>query len=299
MQVTPLFLDIPGNKDYLILDEAIKQKAAKIMEVSEGGNVPELKFDNSSAFSILLLDGEELIGAKQNRIVNLTILVGPERTISIPVSCVEAGRWQHKSREFETTERALYSKVRASKARHVSESMKHSGSRESDQGDLWGHIRAKMNNMQSHSETSAMSQIFDDNKHSLDDYVSAFSFQPNQCGAIFSIDGKIKGLEIFDNETTYQMLMSKLVRSYALDALETLARFKQVKAKPTMTSQTEAQQFLDALSKVTIGEFPGTDQGTDIRFDSAELSGGGLVHQDKLIHLCVFPTDVKHRQTYN
>ena len=299
MQVTPLFLEIPGNKDYLILDEAIKEKVARIMEVSEAGNVPELKFVNSSTTSILLLDGEELIGAKQNRIVNLTILVGPERTITIPVSCVEAGRWQHNSREFETSERTLYSNVRASKAQDVSDSMKHSGSRESDQGDLWGHINAKMNKMQSHSETSAMSQIFDDNKHSLDDYVSAFSFQQNQCGAIFSIDGIIKGLEIFDNENTYQMLMNKLLRSYALDALETLEKFKEEKANPKMTSQAEAQLFLDSLSDAPIEEFPGTDQGTDIRFDSEDLSGGGLVHQDKLIHLCVFPTDIKQAQTYN
>jgi hypothetical protein len=43
-------------------------------EVNETGSVPELKVINRSPEMVLLLDGEELVGAKQNRIVNITIL---------------------------------------------------------------------------------------------------------------------------------------------------------------------------------------------------------------------------------
>ena len=39
------------------------------------GSVPELRFVNECGAPVLLLDGEELVGAKQNRIINLTILV--------------------------------------------------------------------------------------------------------------------------------------------------------------------------------------------------------------------------------
>jgi ARG and Rhodanese-Phosphatase-superfamily-associated Protein domain len=35
---------------------------------------------------VLILDGEELVGAKQNRIVNVTILVVTQSEIVIPVS---------------------------------------------------------------------------------------------------------------------------------------------------------------------------------------------------------------------
>ena len=38
--------------------------------------MPELAFENASAEKILLVDGDELIGAKQNRVVNISILVG-------------------------------------------------------------------------------------------------------------------------------------------------------------------------------------------------------------------------------
>jgi hypothetical protein len=51
-----------------------------------------------------LLDGEELIGAKQNRALNLTILAPAKQVIVIPVSCVEAGRW-HLRRSPRVTHR--------------------------------------------------------------------------------------------------------------------------------------------------------------------------------------------------
>ena len=63
-----------GNKpDYLTLDEALAGKSAHITEVSEGGSVPELKFVNENDEPVFLLDGEELIGAKQNLVLHWQI----------------------------------------------------------------------------------------------------------------------------------------------------------------------------------------------------------------------------------
>src|SRR6266446_4168869 len=61
--------------DYVTLDEALAQKTARVTEVSEGGSVPELRFANDAESSVFLLYGEELIGAKQNRVLNVSILV--------------------------------------------------------------------------------------------------------------------------------------------------------------------------------------------------------------------------------
>jgi hypothetical protein len=36
--------------------------------------VPQLLFINDAMRPVLLLDGEELVGAKQNRVLNLTVL---------------------------------------------------------------------------------------------------------------------------------------------------------------------------------------------------------------------------------
>ena len=71
----PLLLPEESAPGYLTLDEALAAGLASVTEVSESGSVPELLVKNGAAKPVLILDGEELVGAKQNRIVNLTILV--------------------------------------------------------------------------------------------------------------------------------------------------------------------------------------------------------------------------------
>ena len=74
--------------------------AVEITEVSEGGSVPELQVVNETGRHVLLFDGEELKGAKQNRILNSTILVEAGSRLTVPVSCTESGRWSYQSDEF-------------------------------------------------------------------------------------------------------------------------------------------------------------------------------------------------------
>jgi len=67
----PLIADGNVEPRYQLLDDALAQGSARVTEVSESGSVPELKFVNEGERPVLLLDGEELVGAKQNRILNL------------------------------------------------------------------------------------------------------------------------------------------------------------------------------------------------------------------------------------
>ena len=143
LTIFPLLNGGGRQPDYLTLDEALAQQSAKVTEVSEGGSVPELKFVNKSDRSVLLLDGEELIGAKQNRILNLTILVPAKQSLVIPVSCVEQGRWSYQSAEFSSAPRTHYATGRAMKMSQVTNSLDTKGERYSDQSTLWTDISQK------------------------------------------------------------------------------------------------------------------------------------------------------------
>jgi hypothetical protein len=160
MTVFPLFSDQLRDRDYLTLDEALEQGQARVSEVSEEGEVPNLLFENLGSRKVLLVDGDELVGAKQNRIVNLSILVGAHTKIEIPVSCVEAGRWSYQDREFSSTKRAMYSRARASKAEAVTVRMRRSGERYSDQSEVWNNIAECSADLDVDSLTSSMSDIY-------------------------------------------------------------------------------------------------------------------------------------------
>jgi len=66
----PLSGNPASTLDYLLIDEALEAKKVVIEEVSEGGSVPELRMTNFAGKGVLIVDGTELVGAKQNRIVN-------------------------------------------------------------------------------------------------------------------------------------------------------------------------------------------------------------------------------------
>jgi len=113
LAVYPLLSTYSVPLDYLTLDEALTGNVLDIVEVDKDGSVSDLKVKNNSAQMILILDGEELVGAKQNRIVNTTILVAANTTLIIPVSCVEHGRWSYESTKFSSQERMMSSNLRA------------------------------------------------------------------------------------------------------------------------------------------------------------------------------------------
>ncbi|SVE61095.1 uncharacterized protein METZ01_LOCUS513949, partial [marine metagenome] len=100
MAMYPLLDKEDAAIDYLTLDESIANGYAHVTEIDESGNVPELKFKNISDKRIFLMEGEELLGAKQNRTLNLSILAPAEKEIIIPVTCVESGRWSYDSERF-------------------------------------------------------------------------------------------------------------------------------------------------------------------------------------------------------
>jgi len=63
--------------NYLLLESALAEGLVEIRELGPEGSVPELRLVNRAKRPVLVVEGEELVGAKQNRAVNVTILVAP------------------------------------------------------------------------------------------------------------------------------------------------------------------------------------------------------------------------------
>lgn len=273
--------EAPANgAGYLLLEDALREDLALVTELSEAGSVPELCFVNNSDLPVLLLDGEELVGAKQNRVLNLTVLVPPRSKTVIPVSCVEAGRWHAESAQFRTSPQAQHASGRASRCAQVTESLFSSGERLSNQHAVWQDIEAQAQRLSSHSHTRAMNQIFRDYEEELSGFVTAFPPGEGQCGALFAVGSRLLGLDLFDHPRTFARVLPKLVRSYALDSLET---------PPEKPPQPEsAAALLASLAQAPVRTEPALSLGVDWRLASRKYSGGGLAWNDRFVHVYAF-----------
>lgn len=268
--------EAPG---YVLLDDALEKKLAQVTEVSGNGSVPELAFENSSAERILLVDGDQLIGAKQNRVVNLSILVGAGKRIVIPVSCVERGRWRYKSDTFSSSNSPLFFRARASKMSQVSASMRTTGAHRSNQGAIWDAVAEKAAALGHASETMSMDDLFEARTRDLGEYVRALRTEPRQRGAVVAIDGKVVGMEIFDSAAAFARYFEKFVRSYAMDAIETK------KEAVVAAAENDVRRFLDALQAAGAERFAALGEGEDIRLSGERVEGGALMADGRVVHL--------------
>src|SRR5579859_1744896 len=119
MTVYPLMAKNGHMRAYQTLDEAMAAKSFEISEVNEGGSVPTLMVHNHGELPVLLVIGEELIGAKQNRVLNTSLLVAAHSDLKIPVSCVERGRWAYRSRTFDSSVTTSHFYLRKAQTEHV------------------------------------------------------------------------------------------------------------------------------------------------------------------------------------
>src|SRR5881409_924333 len=89
IKIFPLYHSLRSGLDYQILWEATEapgESKLRIDEVSPGGSVTNVKVVNEIDSPVLIVEGEVLLGAKQNRTVHATILVGPKKETVIPVA---------------------------------------------------------------------------------------------------------------------------------------------------------------------------------------------------------------------
>jgi hypothetical protein len=281
----PLLSGRNGEPDYFTLDEALAGGLAAITEISESGSVPELRFVNKGDRPVLLVDGEELVGAKQNRILNLTILAPQRSELTLPVSCVERGRWSDRSGAVTTSHSAQFARARVNKTASVTSSLKETGRRNSDQLQTWHDIEGLLCNLAVQSRTSAMSDGYECYSSDLDESVRALSPVEGQAGAVFVVNHQIVGLDLFDHSSTFCKLLPKLVRSYAIESV----RCAGADALPERSGASTVQRFLASVMEAKAESFNAVGEGEDLRIQETNLSGAGLVARGRLIHLCGFP----------
>ena len=293
--LVPIFREGENEpRKYQLLDEAMEAGCFRVSEVSKEGSVNTLMVENTGDKDVLILDGEELVGAKQNRMVNATILIAARTSLKIPVSCVERGRWKYQSDEFKKSEVFGYASLRRQKASQVSENLSMNSSFSSDQSAVWEEIDRKHVQMSSRSITGAMHDVYQNLKVKLDGFTRDLNPSSNQIGIAVFINDYFNCMDVFTHSDVLARLWNKLLTSYAMEAAE-LGQHGKRRSTPK-----RMDEVLDALKLAEVREFPSVGRGTDLRLKGTHLIGAALSADDILMHLALFQSfgAAKKNETY-
>jgi len=274
--------------DFRTAERATQDGTLAIEELG-GGVVPELVVKNHGDLPVLFLDGEHLEGAKQNRVLNASVLVPARRDTVIPVSCVEQGRWRFTSsrRDFAPSMDHSYSELRSLSAQRVHAAVRAGRGRVSDQGAVWIDVeRKRAQILAGVSPTSSMRDAYDDRRADLERIRGSVEAPaPDQTGVVAAAGGRVLAVDAFDRPATLAAYWDRLVRGYAVDALG-------AEPVPTAADASAATAYWAELAdgETEATSHPGVGLGTDVILSSETLAANALTWDGAVVHLAAFPT---------
>jgi CxxC motif-containing protein len=279
--IIPIFAEIDKVLFFITLDEALKTNEFHIKEVDQSGTVPNLKVINKLDQKVFILDGEELKGGKQNRVVNTSLLIKNKSEFVIPVSCTEQGRWHYQSHHFGDPDVVMPADIRRIKNESVFYSLAYGSRYDSDQGAIWHEISKLQDEFGVKSETSAMRDVFEKRKNLFESMKEKFPCIEGQNGIVVFQNGKFDGLDIISLKSAYKNLHNKLIKSY-------IFRSNISKKGNNGDYGNEYEKFLKEIEAVEPLKFKSPALGWDLRIASKNFVGSILTYANKPIHINFF-----------
>jgi len=281
------------RREYLLAAEAIESGSVQVVEVEGDGEVSHLLVKNSAGQAVLFIEGEELIGAKQNRVLNTSVLVGANTECVIPVSCIEHGRWHELSRAFDSGGRVAPAHLRHKLKRSVTRSLRRKQGHLSDQSEVWQDIRTQQRDMKVDSKTAAMTDTSLRYKDRIDRISAALKWPAGAQGLVAAVDGRIVGMDLFDSAEVCAGAWDRLFAGYALDALRseqqrTMSRERElVGAESTGEdlTQREIETFLERLNRSEWEEAKAVGEGREYRLELGPHQQASMLHwHERALH---------------
>ena len=283
LTIFPLLKTNGSKADYVLLKTALESNVVEVEETSEEGSVHELLLHNRGDKPVLIPEGEILSGAKQNRVINITILVAAHATIRVPVSCVERGRWRFTSRHFESTHYA-HPKLRGKKMKSVMECRAQFGEARSDQGEVWDEVEEHLSDLDACSPTDSVTDGYKNSEKRIKSYREKFSLPEKTAGVLVCSGNEIVGMDCYDSPEIFKQCWERLADSYFMEAISDSLN------KPT-TPKQNAEEFLDHAKRPIELCDPSLGLGNELMIKTGELSGTGVWYDDSLCHFSVFSVE--------
>ena len=256
--------------------------ATGVLEVSElaAASLPELVVANHGPEPMLLIEGETLLGAKQNRTLNVTVIIDAGHRVTLPVSCVEAGRWGTAQRASRSEHHAPAG-LRAAKVESVARSVRAGAGEHADQGRVWADVDRYTAAVSASSPTRALEDAH--RAHATRDATfSGTAPLAGQRGVVAVVGRRIVALDLFDRQATLASYWGSLVAGYALDAVAL--------ADTGRCDVAGVERWLERVWAARQTRVAGRGLGTTLHALDDHVAATGIEWDGRVVHLAAFPT---------
>jgi hypothetical protein len=265
------------------LNQAIQQGQAAVEEVGQLGSLAHVAVVNKTDRPILIPEGEILIGVKQDRTVNATVLIAAGMKAKVPVSCVEKGRWRHQSPPVEATFCAAPS-LRSKNIQAVQCSRARRDSAENDDRAISEGVTEGRDDVSVQSPTASLANNLTAMDERFRQCRVRFELPQDASGVLVARGDDVLGLDLFDCPGTFQATWQRLSAAYFFDALQDLRP-----ASPT--SPERAKEFIRRVGTNAKSRATALGRGDEFEISAGgEIVGAALVYAERLCHLAAFTT---------
>lgn len=266
LKIIPIQLEGLRHDDRIVpFDNLFDRGLAKAEEVTAEGIVSKVKIINDSENLLFISDGEAIVGAKQNRIAERSVIIKDQSDAVVPVYCVERGRWGYRhgqNARFAKSEFSLSPRTRDKKAEFLKNSLN-----QSTQNMVWQDIDEFSQKVNYSSETSDLGDILNSrNNENLYEKVE----KVNSNGFIVLGTGR-PFIEVFSHNDICKKHLNKSIRIWAADENTVAETFD----KP----ENYFEKFYNS-------EWDREDPiGLENAFSSkGDNNGRAIFHDEKLVH---------------
>lgn len=260
------------TKNYLVLDEGMKSKDVRIIEKGDGGNVNKLMIHNRSEDPLFLMAGEVIIGGKQDRIIGKNTVIAPKSKISVPVFCVEHGRWDSRKADFQTANSLAHTKLRRSASFD-------------GQSEVWAEVSAKNSLRSEDNATDTYRRIATGKgtKTTIAGYKKHFAKKlaslgdaKKMVGFVVAVNGKVVAIEVFGSSKLFHKLEGKLLNSYYVEAVDIAVP----KNKPKAPTAKAVKEFKAKGRNAKKSKVYSNAAADTVQFDNDDVQGSAVEAAD-------------------